>query len=109
LLEVKEREDIPEPEDGVTYPKMLDRCTECMHLKLRLFHDKEPTLDSDVSWLVANEHVQEMYCEMGRIRFRNGKEKSYKSKHSLVLMREGSDLDADCPDYEPDEPFEEDV
>lgn len=87
-------------EDFVTYRKLLKRCRSCMQLKLRLEHTSPPNLDSRISWWLAEENIQEMFCAKGRLRYSDGREKRYTSKYPL---RVECDLDADCPDYDPDD------
>lgn len=93
-------QEIPEPEDGVVHPKMLKKCQMCMHLRIRLFHPHPPTTDDTISWFTAEQNVEEIFCRKGRIRFRDGREKTYRSKHGVRL---NPDIDRDCPDFDPDD------
>lgn len=90
----------PLPEDGIVHPKMLKKCKLCMHLRMRIFHPHPPSLDDSIAWFTAEDSVQEIYCRKGRIRYRDGSEKSYRSKHGVRLK---PDIDAECPDYDPDD------
>lgn len=94
------RESTPPPEDGVTYSKLLKRCADCMKLRVHMLHDHPINIEDEISWLCALENVAEVRCAAGRIRYKDGSEKSYKTKYAVVVE---SDRDEDCPDYDPDE------
>ena len=78
-----------------------------MKLRIRLLHTHPPGLDDQISWLTAQENVQGVHCSAGRLRYRDGRPKSYKSKHAILLVLDKDKrmtLDNDeCPDFEPDE------
>lgn len=91
-------------EEDIFFQRPLSKCYHCKHFRVQLMHPKKPQVSDKLSWFLALENVEKLWCDKNRIRWKkSGDPKVYDSTYYLKNI---SEEEGDCPDFEDMRPDE---